>query len=297
MAPPDKRRSTTSRRAQYSRFTGYVVAISGALIGAALLAVSLWNPASFSGFRGVARDAATPATTPSATVRTESQGLLATISGYWRAGSKNAALKEEMELARIRLAEADALKQENVRLRRLLGIVNDDSARVVATTHFIGSSASSSRRFGYIGAGRAQGVVPGMPVRSDRGLVGRVLESGKSSSRVLLLTDSQSVVPVRLARSDVAAFAEGRGDGTIQIRLINLGINPIRKGDLLVTSGTGGYFAPGMAVAITTKVTGDGALARMVSDPAATNYVVVTPPWQAETLQAAQTPVEQAVSD
>ena len=75
-----------------------------------------------------------------------------------------------------------------------------------------------------------------MPVRSERGLVGRVLEAGRGTARVLLLTDSQSVVPVRLARADVAAFAEGRGDGLIQIRLINLGINPIRKGDLLVTS-------------------------------------------------------------
>lgn len=297
MAPPDKRRSSTSRRAQYSRFTGYVLAIGGALIGAALLAVSLWNPASFSGLRGVTRDVVAPATAPTAAARTETRSVFATLAGYWRAGTQNADLRKEMELARIRLAEAEALKQENARLRGLLGIVNDDSARVIATTHFIGSSASSSRRFGYIGAGRAQGVEPGMPVRSDRGLVGRVLEAGNSSSRVLLLSDSQSVVPVRLARSDVAAFAEGRGDGTIQIRLINLGINPIRKGDLLVTSGTGGYFAPGMAVAIATEITGDGALARMVSDPAATNYVVVTPPWQAETLQAAQTPVEQAVSD
>lgn len=297
MAPPDKRRSSTSRRAQYSRFTGYVLAIAGALVGAVLLVISLWQPGSFAGPRNLARDVVEPATAPTAAARTESQRILATVAGYWQAGSQNAALRKELELARIRLAENEALKQENERLKRLLAIHGDETTRVVATTHFIGSSASSARRFGYIGAGTAQGVRPGMPVRSARGLVGRVLEAGSGTARVLLLTDSQSVVPVRLARTDVAAFAEGRGDGLIQVRLINLGINPIRKGDLLVTSGTGGYFAPGIAVAIVTAITSDGALARMVSDPAATDYVVVTPPWQGETVRAAQTPVEQAVGD
>ena len=297
MAPPDKRRSTTSRRAQYSRFTGYVAATLGAVVGAGLLAISLWQPDSFSGPRGVIRDAVEPVAVPTTEVRTESQSFLSVLAGYWRAGSQNADLREELELARIRLAEADAVKQENARLKGLLGLAEDDALQVVATTHFIGSSASSARRFGYIGAGAAQGVRPGMPVRSARGLVGRVLETGNRTARVLLLTDSQSVIPVRLARNDVAAFAEGRGDGLIQIRLINLGINPIRKGDLLVTSGTGGYFAPGMAVAIATEITGDGAVARMVSDPAATDYVAVLPTWQAETIRASETPVEQAVGN
>lgn len=297
MAPPDKRRSTTSRRAQYSRFTGYVLAIAGAVLGAVLLAVSLWQPASFAGPRGVAREVVEPVTVPSTGAREGSRNVFAVIGAYWRAGNQNAALRKELELARIRLAEAQAIKQENARLKGLLAIANDEAQRVVATTHFIGSSASSARRFGYIGAGTAQGVRPGMPVRSERGLVGRVLEAGRGTARVLLLTDGQSVVPVRLARADVAAFAEGRGDGMIQIRLINLGINPIRKGDLLVTSGTGGYYAPGMAVAIATKITGDGALARMVSDPAATEYVAVTPPWHAETVRASTTPVEQVVDN
>lgn len=297
MAPPDKRRSTTSRRAQYNRFTGYVLATAGAVVGAALLGVSLWQPSSFSGPRSLMRDAVEPAAVPTTAVRTESQGILAVLAGYWKAGSQNAALREELELARIRIAEADAIKQENARLKGLLRLTEDEATGVVTTTHFIGSSASSARRFGYIGAGTAQGVRPGMPVRSARGLVGRVLETGRGTSRVLLLSDSQSVIPVRLARSDVAAFAEGRGDGLVQIRLINLGINPIKKGDLLVTSGTGGYFAPGMAVAIATEITGDGALARMVSDPAATDYVAVVKPWQERTVRASETPVEQAVGE
>jgi rod shape-determining protein MreC len=65
-----------------------------------------------------------------------------------------------------------------------------------------------------------------MPVRSARGIVGRVLEVGRNSSRVLLLTDSESVLPVRLANGEGVAFAHGRGDSLLRIRLINLGLNP-----------------------------------------------------------------------
>lgn len=297
IAPPKQRRSSTSRRAQYAMFGAYVVAGLGALIGAVLLAVSLARPDFMSSGRGVARELATPVTAPTAAARTQSQSVLEVLAGYWRAGRQNAALREEMQLARIRLAEAQALRQENARLKALLGLADSGDGKPVAMSRFVGSSASSARRFGYIGAGRSDGVEPGMPVRSARGVVGRVLETGRSSARVLLLTDSQSVLPVRLARADVVAFAEGRGDGLLRIRLINLGINPLREGDLFVSSGTGGYFAPGMAVAIVTEVTEDGALARMVSDPAATDFVAVLPLWQAETVRVAETPIEQAVTE
>ena len=129
-----------------------------------------------------------------------------------------------------------------------------------------------------------------MPVRSPRGVVGRVLEVGRDSARVLLLTDSQSVLPVRLAQGNVVAFAEGRGDSLLRIRLVNLGINPLKPGDVFVTSGAGGYYRPGIAVAIVAEKTEDGALARIISDPAATDYVAVEAIWQEDALRAAQTP-------
>jgi rod shape-determining protein MreC len=294
MAPPSSRRSSYSRRAQYGVFTGYVVAGIGALIGAVLLALSLWRPASFETPRTVAHDAVAPAGKASAEVRAESQGLIETIRGYLRAGSQNAALKREVELARIRLAEAEAIKRENARLKALLEL-EDGSTRTVAATRLIGSTSASSRRFAYIGAGSAHGVEVGMPVRSPRGVVGRVLEVGRDSSRVLLLTDSQSVLPVRLAQSNVVAFAEGRGDSMLRIRLVNLGINPLKKGDVFVTSGAGGYYRPGIAVAIVAETTDDGALARIISDPAATDYVAVQETWQPEAIAAAETPVEESV--
>ncbi|MEL6530106.1 MAG: rod shape-determining protein MreC [Pseudomonadota bacterium] len=296
MAPPSKRHSSYSKKAQYSVFTGYLLAGLGALIGAALLGLSLWQPSSFAPLRGAASDAVAPAGEGTAIVRDESQSLYETISGYLRAGSQNAALREEVELARIRLEEAESVKTENERLKALLNLAEGE-AEPVAVARLVGSSAASSRRFAAIGVGRTSGVKVGMPVHSARGVVGRILEVARGSSRVLLLTDSESVLPVRRAKDEVVAFAEGRGDGLLRIRLINLGTNPLEEGDLFVTSGAGGYYRPGMAVAIVSEVTSDGAVAKLIAEPSATDFVSIEPIFEPAAVRAAETPIEQPLSE
>lgn len=294
MAPPSSRRSGHSRRAQYGLFTGYLLATIGLVVGALLLGISLWRPNSFNGLRGAASDTVAPVGKAGAATRANGQGWIDSITGYLAAGSQNADLRKEVELARIRLKEAEAIKSENNRLKTLLGF-REGAFKPVAIARLIGSTAASTRRFAYLGAGRDQGVAVGMPVRSPRGIVGRVLEVGADSSRVLLLADSESVIPVRRSKDEVVAFAEGRGDGRLRIRLINLGINPLRKGDVFVTSGAGGYYRPGIAVAIVQEVTPDGAVAAVISDPAATDFVAVEPIWQPRAVQAAQTPASEPI--
>ena len=197
-----------------------------------------------------------------------------------------------MELARIRLKEAQAVEQENIRLKSLLDL-KELEVEPVAVTRLIGSTSSSVRRFAYVNAGRSKGVLPGMSVRSPHGVVGRVLEAGNSSSRILLLSDSESVLPVRRAHDEVVAFAEGRGDGLLRIRLINLGLNPLKPGDVFVTSGAGGYYRPGVAVAVLNQVTPDGGVARMIADPLATDFVSIEPVWQPQAVANAQIPPEE----
>lgn len=284
MAPPGAYKSGSNKRAQFGLFAGYVVAGIGALIGAILLAISLLSPQTFQGLRSMATDLAAPAGQAGAVTRTQGRGFFEAIAGYYQAGSKNAELEREIAIARVRLAEADALKQENQRLRGILRL-SEGETEPVATARLIGSTSSSTRRFAYISAGSDDGVTNGMPVASPMGLVGRVLEAGRYSSRVLLLTDSESMVPVRRATDDVVAFAEGRADGSLRIRLINLGINPLEVGDVFVTSGAGGLFRPGVAVAMATEITEDGAIGQLLSNPAATDVVVVEPIWQHEVLE------------
>ncbi len=289
MAPPSSRRSGFSKKAQYSLFTGYLLAGAGAVVGAGLLALSLWQPAAFAPVRGLASDAVAPVGAGSAAVRSGGQGLFAGIAAYFDAGRQNADLRREVEIARIRLAEADAVKAENRRLKGLLGL-SDGETKPVAVARLVGSTATSGRRHAYINAGSASGVEPGMPVLSERGVIGRVLETGRVSARVLLLTDSESVLPVRRAADNVIAFAEGRGDGLLRIRLVNLGVNPLKVGDVMVTSGAGGYYRPGVAVAVIAKLTPDGGIARLVAEPGATNFVSIVPVHQPAAIEALEAP-------
>ena len=279
MAPPSSRRSGFSKKAQFSLFTSYLLAGGLAVLGLALLVLSLWQPAAFAPLRGGASDVIAPAGQVSAAARSGSQGFFASIGGYFNAGRQNAVLREEMEIARIRLAEAEAVKEENRRLKGLLGL-RDDPVKPVVTARLVGSTATSARRHAYLSAGSNAGVRAGMAVVSDRGVIGRVLETGRNSARVLLLTDSESVLPVRRAKDAVIAFAEGRGDGLLRIRLVNLGVNPLKPGDMMVTSGAGGFYRPGVAVAVISAITPDGGIARLVAEPSATNYVAVEPVYQ-----------------
>ncbi|MCK9540466.1 MAG: rod shape-determining protein MreC [Novosphingobium sp.] len=278
MAPSANRHSGFSRKAQYSTFFAYLAAIVGALVGLGLLIVSISNAGAFADARAVANDAAAPGGNAVADARSGGQSVFASIAGYFRAGSQNARLARELAEAKTRLVEAEGIAEENERLKALLAL-NDSDRKPVTFTRMTASTASSTRRFATIGVGASNGVQVGMPVRSPLGLLGRVLEVGNASSLVLLVTDSQSVVPARRATDGVPAFVQGRGDGTVQIRLINLGINPLKKGDVFVTSGSGGLYRPNMAICMVTALTRDGAIARVLSDPAVTDYVAVEGVW------------------
>lgn len=278
MVAPGNRRPGHSRRAQYGTFFAYVLAVIGLGLGALFLLGGYGETSPVAKLRADAVDAASAPAQGGAAVRTTSQGWFATLGGFFTSGSRVARLEREVAEARVKLAESAALAEENRRLKALVGLT-ETSNRPVAIARLIGSTASSTRRFATLGAGSNRGVRPGMPVRSPLGLVGRVLEVGDSSARVLLITDTSSSVPVRRAADGVQAYATGRGDGTLFIRLTTSGLNPLRKGDAIVTSGSGGLFRPGTAVGVVYELTRDGAYARPLSDPGMTDFVAVEQPW------------------
>ena len=100
-----------------------------------------------------------------------------------------------------------------------------------------------------------------MPVRSADGLVGRIIDVGPLASRVLLVSDRASIVPARLLRGGIPVIAQGRGDGTVEVRPLEVGRNPFKPGDLIITSGTGGLYPPRVPVARVVKLKDDGAVA------------------------------------
>lgn len=285
MARSQDRRPGFSRRAQYGIFTGYVIAVLGVVLGAVLLVISLFNPGAFSFARAAASEVARPMGSAGAETRVASQGLFAGIAAYFNAGRQNAALTREVAAARANAVTMRAIEGENRRLKALLGVV-EQVGRPVATARLIGSTSSSTRRFAMLSVGSNAGVAPGQPVRSGGGLIGRVIEAGPNTARVLLVTDPDNVVPVRRASDGLPAFIQGGTNGRIEIRLINMGVNPLRKGDVFVTSGSGGIYPPNIPVAVATEPHRDGAVGHLASDPSDADYVIVLPIFQAVAVDA-----------
>jgi rod shape-determining protein MreC len=274
MAPPKNRRAGFSRKAQYGLFATYVLAIAGAIFAALLLMISIFDPAGFSALRKLGSELTAPPARFFSSISRSVTDIGANTSAYLDAGSKNRALEKQVAATRNKLIEARAISLENKQLRKLLGLTEEEIGHV-AIGRLISSSASSSRRLATLSIGANYGLKKGMPVRGPEGLLGRIIETGPTTARVLMITDASSPVPVMRIADGLPASGEGLADGLIAIKPVNLGINPFKKGDIIVTSGNGGLFRPGIPYAKVIKVTPEGAIARPMCDPASTPYAMV----------------------
>jgi rod shape-determining protein MreC len=274
MAPARDRRTGFSRRRQYGVFMGYVLAVAGAVVGLVLLVASTFNPPAFSALRMGVAGVTTPVSTALATVGSSISGIPDAIGNYFFVKQENIALRADRARTRALLMRARTIAYDNRRLRSLLAI-RDRSPEPVVTARLVSSSASSGRRFALLNAGRWSGVKPGMPVRGPDGLIGRVVETGPNAARVLLLSDGDSIVPVRRTRDGLPAIAAGRGDGMIDIRSVNATNVRFNAGDLFVTTGTGGIYGPGVPVARVTRAGSDSVMARTFADPDTLDFALV----------------------
>ena len=279
MAPPGGPRPGWSRRAQYGLFFSFLLAVAGLVIGLVLLALSLVAPKSYASVRGVALDATAPVTSGLRAMTATVGGIFTGAGNYWDAAHQNAQLKRERELMLQRIIEAKAISQENSELKAALQL-REHSRSTVASGRIVGSSFSSPRRYAIFSAGTADGVRVGMPVRSAQGLIGRVIDSGALSSRILLISDRASIVPARILRGGQPVISQGRGDGTVDLRPLEVGHNPFKRGDIVITSGTGGLYPPLIPIARVVRLDDDGAIARPLADPSSISFAMVEQPYE-----------------
>lgn len=274
MAPPRNRRPGFSRRAQYGLFVGYVVAVAGIVAGLALILMARFDPQGFEMLRMGASDVTAPASSAGRTVVRSFASAGSSVTAYFDAANQNRALRDELARSRAALVRARAIAQENLRLKQLARLV-ENAPQTVAATRIVASSAMGVRRFATIDAGSAAGVRAGQPVRSTEGLIGRVITTGQISARIMLLSDAGNTVPVRLARGGAPALVIGSGSSVLDLRALAAGQSPFRRGDIVVTSGTGGVYPPGIPVAVVTRVSGDRAEGFAIADPARADFAVV----------------------
>lgn len=175
----------------------------------------------------------------------------------------NEALRHEVMLKSSQLQLLGQYRQENIRLRELLGSpLRQDEHKMVTQVISEGSDPYSEQIV--INKGSNSSVYEGQPVISDRGVVGQVIAVSHFTSRVLLICDASHALPVQVLRNDVRAIATGSGCGEdLQLEHIS-GNSDIRPGDVLVTSGLGGRFPEGYPVGVVSSLRRDAQRAETV---------------------------------
>ncbi len=111
----------------------------------------------------------------------------------------------------------------------------------------IGRDPSPFLRYVIINIGSNEGVLPGMPVVTDKGLVGRVDAVVAEAARVQLVTDAGSAVNVRMQTSNVEAMLLGSITGDLTLDMIPQDAS-MQVGDVVLTSGLGGVYPPNLLV-------------------------------------------------
>ncbi|WP_341632706.1 rod shape-determining protein MreC [Sphingomonas agri] len=278
-----------SRRAQYGLFFSFLAVIAGIIVGLVMLTMSLVAPQTFERVRGAALDVTGPVAGALHEVTATASGIFTGAGNYWDAANQNAALKRDRRAMLQRMVEARAIFQENLQLKATLQL-REHERTTLAAGRIVGSSFNSPRRFAILSAGSRDGVRVGMPVRSADGLVGRIIDAGALASRVLLVSDRANIVPARLLRNGIPVIAQGRGDGTIDVRPLEVGRNPFKRGDIIITSGTGGLYPPLVPIARVVKLDDDGAVALPLADPSTTSFAIVEAPFEPAAVAAEKAP-------
>jgi rod shape-determining protein MreC len=177
---------------------------------------------------------------------------------------QNQELRRELQQMRAWREAALQLEQENARLLDLNRVQLDPELTFV-TGLVLADSGSPFRRSVLINVGARDGILDGWATMDGLGLVGRVSGVGERTSRVLLVTDSNSRLPVTIQPSGQQALLMGDNSQTPLLDFIEAR-EDVSPGDRIVTSGDGGLFPPGLLVGQVVETTDGRLRARLSAD-------------------------------
>lgn len=195
---------------------------------------------------------------------------------------ENARLVSENEALRREVNELTQARVLMEQYRSLLALPEEPDLQFI-NARIVADLSSPFARTVIANIGKSAGVAQGDPVIGSNGLVGRVISTGTNSSRILLLTDFNSHIPVIALSSNAQAILSGRNEAETQLQFLSKQAQ-LKDGDLLVTSGSGGQMPIGLPVG-SVVVTPEGVHAvRLLDPPTGLTYVrivkssIIAPP-------------------
>jgi len=164
----------------------------------------------------------------------------------------NAALKAENARLMQWQHAARTLFAENDQLRSLLNYTGEEPVHSVAA-RVIGDSSGPFIRSLLVNAGTREGVQRGHAAITGAGLLGRVAATGERSSRVLLISDLNSRIPVLIESSRARAVLAGDNSRRPSLTFVTANTS-VKIGLRIVTSGHGGMFPTGLPIGVVAEI-------------------------------------------
>ncbi len=166
---------------------------------------------------------------------------------------ENTELRSDELVLRAELQRMMAIKKENDQLRALLSSSSHVAGRVLVAQLLAVDLAPFTRQV-IINKGKRDSVYVGQPVLDAYGVLGQVIEVSYATSRILLVSDSRSAVPVQNVRTGTRAIAAGQGV-TDQLQLMFVpDTADFQVGDRLETSGLGQLYPAAYPVGVIVDV-------------------------------------------
>ncbi len=256
-------------RRRTARAWSFLLLVLGSL---ALLVAGKFHPGLTEATRAAVNDVVAPVMEAlAAPTRALSSGI-ESVERFLDVYDENDVLrKRNAELSQWRDRALD-LMAENLRLRELANYRSGSRPAEIAV-RVVGDSTGVFVRSVLTDVGTDGGLAKGNAVVDGSGVVGHVVEAGRRSARILLVTDLNSRIPVVVRRTRLSAIAVGNNGSTLTLRYLRPG-SDVRPGDRIVTSGHGHVFPPDLPVG--EVVSGDGRIAvRPVADLHRLDYVRV----------------------
>lgn len=216
------------------------------LLSVAIMLIGRADPTLFERTRMAVTDVATPILETLSRPVAAAGEFIEDIKQLTVVFQENEALREENLRLRRWRAVAQELETENVRLRGVLHFVPEAPASFI-TGRVIGDSGGAFLRSILVNVGERDGVRKGTAAVDGNGLLGRVAEVGGRSARILLVTDLNSRIPVLIGEGRDRAIMVGDNTDRPEIKYLSLE-STVSAGDLVVTSGHGGAFPAGLPV-------------------------------------------------
>ena len=157
----------------------------------------------------------------------------------------NELIKENNEL-KNNISKTDFLELENSQLRKLIDEQIESSSNLVSARVMLDKQSPYLNSF-VINIGSNKGIENGMAVLDGKNFIGRIVDVNFFSSRVLLVSDLNSKIPVLSEPSGSHAILSGHGTNEPTLEYLSKN-NDIQDGDKIYTSGKEGIFTPGLVV-------------------------------------------------